>query len=83
MRNIVRPSDYTQRTVSNFLGRIRTCRYIVLKNIRKYALKNVFKNNVSVGEDIEDSANTASSNLIEILNIDTDSSDILLSVRKY
>ena len=39
VRDMVCRSGYTRQTVTNFLGRIRTCRYILLKNIRKIPLK--------------------------------------------
>ena len=56
--------------------------YIFLKNIRKVPLKITSKRMLSVVEDIESSANIAKSDLIDILNSDSDSSDISLSVRE-
>ena len=71
-----------RQTITNFLGRIRTCRYILLKNIRKVLLKVSSKRTLSVVEDNESSAIIANSDLIDILNSDSDSSDILLPLRK-
>ena len=82
MRDAVCRSGYTRRTVTNFLGRIRTCRYILLKNIRKVPIKMSSKRMLSVVEDSESSANIANSDLIDILNSDSLSSDILLPLRE-
>lgn len=68
----------------NFLGRIRMCKYIFLKNIRKVPLKVSLKEILSIVDDSENSANIVKviSQIFYKINNDSDNNDILLPLRK-
>ena len=73
---MIRQSDYMRQTLI-FFCRIRTCKYIFLKNIRKVPLKMSSKGLLSIVDDSESSINIVKSDFIDILNSDNDNSDIL------